>query len=112
MAAVALLASGWWLAFREPLATMVAMWSRNPMYSYAFLVPAVATALWWSRRDLLFAAEHSGSWRVAVPVLAAACIMLAAGRTGGVVLLEQLAVLVSILGIALAVLGPTFVRVG
>jgi EpsI family protein len=111
-AALALLASGWWFAFHEPLAAMVATWSRNPMYSYAFLVPAVAAALWWSRRESLLAATHKGSWRFATPVLTAACILLVVGRAGGILLLEQFAILVSILGVALAVLGPAFVRTG
>lgn len=100
-----------WYAHRDALAAMIGLWSRSPMYSYAYTVPVISAWLVWSRRDTLAAMRPQPSWGAAIPVLALGAVMLTAGRLGAIQILEQLAFLVSLVGVLLVVFGAAYVRV-
>jgi EpsI family protein len=97
-------------AHREALTAMVGIWSRNPMYSYAFAVPFISAYLLWSIRGRLSALEPGGSWLWGAPILGLGVALHSAGAAGGLVVLKQLAFLVSFVGVVVVLLGPAYVR--
>jgi EpsI family protein len=97
-------------AHRAPLAAMVRQWSVSPMYSYGFMVPIVAAFLAWSRRDVLRTLSPRPSRGLAALVLLGGMGLLAIGKAGGLQVLEQLAFLVSLVGIVLLLFGLAYVR--
>jgi EpsI family protein len=99
-----------WHAHREALDAMVGLWSRSPMYSYAYTVPVISLWLAWSRRDALAGLRPRTSLAAAIPVLAFGAALLIAGRLGAVQVLEQLAFLGSFVGVLLVVFGAAYVR--
>jgi EpsI family protein len=98
------------LAFWPAMTAMVGLWTRSPMYSYAFTVPIISLYLIWNRRTMLATLTPSSSPWLAAPVLAVAALMLLGGRVAGVQVLEQGALLVSIIGVVLALLGLDYLR--
>jgi EpsI family protein len=100
------------LAHAGALAGMVGVWSRSPMYSYAYTVPFISAYLLWSQRAVFRGLQPAGSWRHGLPVLGLGLAMLAASGIGGVQVLGQLAFLVNLTGAVLLLLGPRYVRAG
>jgi EpsI family protein len=98
--------------YRDALAAMVRLWNNSPMYSYGFTVPLVSAYLLWTRRSAFGSLTPQPSWRLGGLVLAAALLLTVAGRAGGILVLEQLAFLVSVAGSALLLFGAPYVRVG
>jgi EpsI family protein len=94
-----------------PLAAMVGLWSRSPMYSYAYSVPIISAYLIWMRRSELARYTPRASWRVAIPTLLLGMSMLLAGRLANIQVLQQLAFIVNLTGALLAVFGTGYVRV-
>lgn len=111
IALVVALATGLLFAHWDALAAMVGLWSRSPMYSYAYSVPFISAYLIWVRRAEFGRYALRGSWRAAIPVLLLGMSMLVAGRLGSIQVLQQLAFLVNLTGVLLAVLGTLYVRV-
>jgi EpsI family protein len=99
-------------AHRSAIVAMVGLWSRSPMYSYAFTVPFIAGYLLWVRRGAFRELEPQGSWLLAIPVLMTGTAMSLAARVGSVQLLDQVALLVDLVGAVIAIVGWRYVRVG
>jgi EpsI family protein len=107
-----LLAAGVVYAHWEPLAAMVGMWSRSPMYSYAYSVPFISAYLLWTQRGALARLSPTPSPIGAAAVLTGGLLMLFVGSQAGVQVLEQLAFLVCLVGIVLGVFGAGYIRAG
>jgi exosortase D (VPLPA-CTERM-specific) len=96
--------------FRGALIELVGRWSTQEEYSHGFLIPLVAVWLLWTRRDAVLAAIGRPSW--AGPALIfLAMIMHVLGELSAVFILSQLALIVTLLGIALAIGGFSLLRV-
>ena len=98
------------LAFWPALTGMVGLWTRSPMYSYAFTVPIISLYLIWNRWTVLATLTPRPNRWLAASVLSVGTLMLLAGRVAGVQVLEQGALLVSIVGVVLALLGFDILR--
>jgi EpsI family protein len=109
---VALLAAAILFAFRDALWALVGLWTRNPMYSYAFTVPIISLYLLWDRRRAFAALSPRPARHAACAVLTLSALMFLAGRLASVQVVEQLAFLVSIVGVVLALFGGEYLRVG
>jgi EpsI family protein len=92
-----------WLA----LEGIIYMWTNSPMYSFGWLVPAISGWLLWSRRDRLAAAVAAPTPATGLGLftLAVWALMVVAGRVGGILLLEQLAIPVAVTGLVLVFAG-------
>ena len=106
------LAAGLLFAHLQPVRAMIELWSVSPMYSYAFTVPFISAYLLYSRQQEFAKLKPRGSWRAAGPVLVAGIGLLLFGRAAGVVLVQQVAFIVCLLGVLLALFGPVYVRTG
>jgi EpsI family protein len=103
--AAVLLVAGILMAHVEAIRGMVHLWDNSPMYSYGYLVPAISLYLLWSRRSALSALTTRPSFLVGGLVLALWAVMLIVGQLAGVQLLQQLALIVALVGVVLLVFG-------
>jgi EpsI family protein len=107
-----LLVLGLIAAHFDSLVAMVGLWSRSPMYSYAFTVPLISAYLFWTKRAKLRQLIPAPSRLGGAAVIALGLTLLLLGRIGGVQVIEQLAFLVCFAGAVVFVLGREYLRVG
>ena len=106
------LASGVLFAFWEPLRALVALWSNVPMYSYGFTVPVISLYLLWTRREDFGTVPLEPARFPAAALLLLASGLLFVGKAAGLLVVQQLAFVVALVGALLGVFGIGFVRVG
>jgi exosortase D (VPLPA-CTERM-specific) len=95
-------------AFRGALFELVRRWTTQEEYSHGFLIPVVTAWLLWTRRDALVASIERPAWTGAVLILLATA-MHVVGVLSAIFILSQLAFIITLLGIVLAVGGlPLF----
>jgi EpsI family protein len=99
-------------AHRLALLTMVRTWDASPMYSYGFTVPFVSAYLLWTRRAALAALTPRPSWLAGGSFLLGGLGLTIAARAGGIQVLEQVAFLLSLVGIVFVLFGAAYVRTG
>lgn len=95
--------------FSEALSELVRRWTKQEEYSHGFLIPVIVAWLIWTRRDALVASIGQPSWIGAVLILLAAAMHIV-GKLSALFVLSQLAFIVTLLGIALAVGGYSFLK--
>lgn len=93
------------MAHADALRGMVHLWDNSPMYSYGYLVPAISLCLLWSRRSALATLTMRPSLLAGGTVLTLWAAMLVVGHLAGVQLLQQLALIVALVGVVLLVFG-------
>jgi exosortase D (VPLPA-CTERM-specific) len=98
------------LAFRGALFELVRRWTTQEEYSHGFLIPIVSAWLLWNRRDALLASIDRPAWSGAVLILLA-MVMHAIGSFSAIFILSQLAFIIALLGISVAVGGFPLLRV-
>jgi exosortase D (VPLPA-CTERM-specific) len=98
------------VAFRGALFELVRRWSTQEEYGHGFLIPFVTAWLLWTRRDALLASIDRPAWTGAVLILLA-MVMHVAGALSAIFILSQLAFIIALLGITLAVGGFPLLRV-
>jgi exosortase D (VPLPA-CTERM-specific) len=97
------------VAFRGALVELVRRWSTQEEYSHGFLIPLVTAWLLWTRRDAILASIGRPAWTGVVLVLLA-MVMHIIGTLSAIFILSQLAFIVALLGIMLAVGGVSLLR--
>jgi exosortase D (VPLPA-CTERM-specific) len=97
------------VAFHGALFELVRRWTSQQEYSHGFLIPVVAVWLIWTRRHLLLASFGPPSW-AGVLLFLLAMFMHLLGILSAIFLLSQLAFIVALLGIAIAVGGFSLLR--
>ncbi len=90
------------IAFRGALSELVKRWTTQEEYSHGFLIPIVTAWLIWTRRHVLLANFGPPSWTGVFLILFAMFIHLV-GLLSAIFILSQLAFIVTLLGITLAV---------
>ena len=96
--------------FRGALFELVRRWTTQEEYSHGFLIPLVTAWLLWTRRDALLANVGRPAWTGAILILLA-MVMHVIGALSAIFLLSQLAFIIALLGIILAVGGLPLLRV-
>jgi exosortase D (VPLPA-CTERM-specific) len=96
-------------AFRGALFELVRRWTTQEEYSHGFLIPLVTVWLLWSRRDALAANIGRPAWTGPVLILLAMA-MHVVGALSAIFILSQLAFIIALLGIVLAVGGFPLLR--
>jgi exosortase D (VPLPA-CTERM-specific) len=95
--------------FWDGLSRMWGWWIDAPEYSHGILIPPVAAFLIWQQKDRLERLPFSGSWwGVALVLLGGALLVL--GQLATIYTLIQYAYLVTLFGLALALVGSTAFR--
>ena len=97
------------VAFHGALFELVRRWTTQEEYSHGFLIPLIAAWLIWTRRDVLLASFGPPSW-TGVLLILLAMLMHVVGALSAIFILSQLAFIVALLGITLAVGGISLLR--
>jgi exosortase D (VPLPA-CTERM-specific) len=97
------------VAFRGPLFELVRRWTTQEEYSHGFLIPLVTAWLLWTRRDALRASIGRPAWSGAVLILLATVVHII-GALSAIFVLSQLAFIVALMGVTLAVGGVSLLR--
>lgn len=84
-------------------------WSERPEYSHGMLLPLLAGAILWYRRELLAKYAGTGSW-TGVAVLAAGAVIAWLGNLASLHAISQYGLVVMVSGILLAWMGPAAAR--
>jgi exosortase D (VPLPA-CTERM-specific) len=92
------------VAFRGALIELVSRWTTQDEYSHGFLVPLVTAWLFWIRRDALLASVDRPAWTGTLFLLLA-MLMHVIGQLSAIFIFSQLAFIIALLGIMLALGG-------
>ena len=103
-AAVALLAASFTYLYWPVITKLVHDWGINENYSHGFLIPPLAAYLIWERRRELGDARPAGSWFGLVVVIGSIALLLL-GLLGAELFVSRIALLGTIIGGVLFVLG-------
>lgn len=96
------------VVFRGALVELVRRWTTQEEYSHGFLIPVVTVWLLLARRDAIFAGIGRPSWDGVICILLA-MLMHIIGQLSAIFVLSQLAFIIALVGITLAVGGlPLF----
>jgi exosortase D (VPLPA-CTERM-specific) len=98
------------IAFHGALFELIRRWTTQEEYSHGFLIPLVSLWLVWMRRDAIRASIGPPSWTGALLILVA-ILLHVTGAFSAIFILSQLAFIVALLGITLAVGGFSLLRV-
>lgn len=97
-------------AYYQTLVTLVAHWTANDIYSYAFVVPALAGFVVWSKRAQLRAIPLRPSLGSGLALTIAGVLLLLGGRWSGTNAIEELSLVVTIAGLTLLTLGRAMLQ--
>lgn len=97
------------LVFREGLIELVRRWNVQEEYSHGYLIPFVAAWLLWLRRDAFAANKGQPAWTAPALMLLAG-FMHVLGQLSAILILSQLAFLIALLGMVLAIGGGRWLR--
>lgn len=92
------------------LKMLAGVWWNNSVYSHGFVVPLVSAYIVWMERGRLKAIKPAPRYLAGLAVLSAGLFMLAAGTAAGVVVVQELSIVVTLAGVTLTVLGWSFLK--
>jgi len=93
------------------LASLADQWWNNNIYSYGFLVPLISIYIVWERRAAIFSGAFSPAYFSGGGLLLAGLFLFAFGHAGGIITLQQVSFMVTLMGVVLLFLGvETFRR--
>jgi exosortase D (VPLPA-CTERM-specific) len=95
--------------FHEALVELVRRWNAQEEYSHGYLVPLVTAWLLWVRRDDLAASVASPAW-TGPALVALAMLVHVIGQLSTILIFSQLAFVIALLGIILAIGGFPLLR--
>lgn len=96
------------LLFHRPIAFLLTQWE-TPEYNYGYLIPFISMFLIWQKRDALQRSAFQGSW-LGIAVIIIGILLLAAGRLSSIFSITAYAMVLSITGLALSLVGQTALR--
>lgn len=108
---ITLLAALLVIIYFPTLTALVQMWWSSDDYSHGFLIPFISFYLAWMKREELRRAGLIPSLWGGAPLIVLAGLMLAAGKLGGIMLLQQLSLLVMIAGLVLVLAGRAWLKI-
>lgn len=109
-AAGAILAAGLGLLYAPAFAFLARTWWNNDVYSHGFLVPLIALYLVWVRRGGLAALPVAPVRVGGTAIVVAAGVLLLLGRVAAVILLEEISLLVMVVGLVWLLLGRRYLK--
>jgi exosortase len=96
--------------YGDALSEMIARWSHEEEYSYAFLVPILSVWLVWTRRDILPANIGRPAW-IAPAVMLIAVAMNAVSEWSATYIFSQWSLILVIVALILSVGGRQLLKV-
>lgn len=87
------------------IASLFEQWMSNDMYAHGILIPFISAYLLWDRRTLLASTAVEPALASGSLLFGTALAMLIVGHVSGVISLEQVSLIVAILGLVLLLFG-------
>lgn len=109
-ASVWLLTATFLFAYWEVSTTLVEQWRHNAMYTHGFVVPLISLYLAWITRKSLTHTTAEPNFLFGGTILMVSLGLLLAGNAGGVIVLQEVTLAVTIAGMVLFILGFPFLR--
>ncbi|HDL19913.1 MAG TPA: EpsI family protein [Nitrospirae bacterium] len=91
--------------YGEALSALVRQWWTNDMYSYGFLIPFISLYMVWIRREDILNIRPSPGYVPGAAMLFISLSMLLAGHAGGIIVLEELSLPITIAGVVVLLFG-------
>jgi len=91
--------------------SLVKQWRSNEIYSHGFLIPFISLYLVHFKRDSIAEIRLAPSYAAGVPALVFALFCLLAGRIAGILVLEEISIVLTISSILLLLFGRKLLRV-
>ena len=110
VAALGLLIASFALLYWRVIVNLVDDWATDDNYSHGFLIVPLAAYLVWERRDRLQQLTPRPSWW-GLPVVCGSVAVLLAGLLGAELFLSRIAIIGTLVGAVLFVLGWPYLRV-
>ncbi|MEK7773418.1 MAG: exosortase, partial [Deltaproteobacteria bacterium] len=108
--AAAFLAGGFFFSYAGVFKALTGAWWNNSAYSHGFLVPVASLYIIWTERDRLKRLTPSTGYIAGFAILAIGIGMLLTGNAAGVMVIQELSIIVTLTGVALMVLGADFLK--
>ncbi|MCI0528725.1 MAG: exosortase W, partial [Nitrospira sp.] len=96
--------------YAKVFVVLMGQWWSNDMYSYGFLIPGISLYLIWMGRKRLSQLELDPHYTEGFIVLISGLLMLIIGQAGGVIVIQELSLIVTITGVVLLILGKQFLK--
>lgn len=97
-------------AYGKVFAAMIIQWWSDDMYSYGFLIPVISFYLIWVRRSSLRHIQPTPDYLAGSGILLLGLVMLIAGQAGGLLAMQELSLIPTIVGVVFLLLGRRFLR--
>ncbi len=110
LAKVGIVIALFFLSFSDTLFSLVKVWWTRNDYSHGFLVPFITFYLIWIRRDRLKAITIKPNYIGGLCLMMIGSLLLILGKTGGILLIQGVALIVMIMGITLTFLGLEYIK--
>lgn len=91
-------------AFGEGIHELVLRWDKQEEYSHGYLLPILSLYFIWQKKNIIRLSEFSPSWLGLILILVALIIFII-GEVSALFILTQYALILVLLGLALAVMG-------
>jgi len=98
------------VAHADPIAGMIDLWNRSPMYSHGYVVPAVSAYLVWALRDRLAPLPARPAIPAGLGAAAVSALLLTVSGASGVQILGQVGLVIGVTACALLAFGSARVR--
>lgn len=108
--AVAAIALLFFVCYFGVFGSLVRQFLSNDVYMHGFLIPFISCYLIVLQRDKIRQARIRPNLFLGIPVLAAGLLLLVAGGLGGVLILQEFSLLVTISGLVLLMFGEKVLR--
>jgi exosortase len=105
-----LLAAACAFAYWQVIGTLREQWATSDTYSFGVLVPFISAYLIWSRRDELRRLRPRPSLIVGATIVLFASSLLLIGRLAALIDVQELSLIVMLMGLVALVLGLNFLR--
>ncbi len=89
---------------------LIGRWWGGDDYSHGFLVPVIFSYLIWQKREQLAQLPVAPSLSLGLPTMILAGLMLTFGKLGSILVLEEISLLIMIVGLILSVLGTSYIK--
>ena len=96
--------------FAEIFTTLISKWYNNAVYSHGFLIPFISLYFIWMGRERLKQVRYSPNYPIGLTILSIGLLMNLTGHAGGVQLVQELSLIITIIGMVILILGTDFFK--
>jgi EpsI family protein len=96
--------------FNKVFIALITVWWNTDVYSYGFLIPFASLYFIWIKKERLQSLPVATNYKAGFPVLLSALFLLIIGHTGGIILIQEYSLIISIVGVVLIIFGIKYLR--